>query len=112
MAALYHNDTVLIPSIEVADSFWSRAIGLMGRRDLAAGHGVWIQPCASIHTLFMRFPLDVIFLNTELRVVKVVPHLAPWRMAWGGRGTRSVVEVHSGTLAALPKPGDQLSIAV
>ena len=110
MSALYHNDSILIPSLEVADSFWSRAIGLMGRSELDTGHGLWIYPCGSIHTLFMRFALDVIFLDAEHRVVKVAPNLTPWRMAWGGRRAHSVIEARSGTLATLPQPGDCLRI--
>ena len=81
--------------LEVADTFWKRAIGLMGRKKLAAGWGFLILRCNSIHTCFMRFPIDAIFLDQDYRVVKVVRGVKPWRMAWGGRQAKSVMEVRS-----------------
>jgi uncharacterized protein len=67
----------------------------MGRRGLAPGEGLLLKPTPSIHTCFMRFPIDAVFLDAELRVLDVKPHLRPWRFA-GRRRTRAVLELASG----------------
>jgi uncharacterized membrane protein (UPF0127 family) len=72
--------------------------GLMGRRLLPAGDGLLLSPAPSIHTGFMRFPIDVIFLDRELSVLKLVERLKPWRAA-GARGARSVLELSPGEVA-------------
>ena len=64
---------------EVADGFFSRFLGLLGRERLPSGHGLLIKPGWSIHTSFMRFPIDVVFLDRELRVLKIRKHMRPWR---------------------------------
>lgn len=65
---------------EVADSFTTRFMGLMGRNkeSLPSGHGLWILPCNSIHMFFMKFPIDVIFLSKKHRVVNMVRGVKPW----------------------------------
>lgn len=90
----------------MADSFWKRGIGLMGRRSLEAGTGLLLRPCKAIHTCFMRFPIDVIFLDAANRVVMTRQQVAPWRMIRGGRQARSVIEVQSGWLDPLPGVGE------
>src|SRR4051812_12549724 len=79
----------------VADRPLARMKGLLGRRDLPAGEGVWIRPTASIHMLFMRFAIDALFLDREGVVVKIVPSLRPWRLASSARA-RSVIELREG----------------
>ena len=79
----------------VADRPLSRLLGLMGRRALAPGEGLLLKPTPSIHTWFMRFPIDAVFLDSELRVLGVKPELGPWRFA-GRRGTRAVLELPGG----------------
>lgn len=88
----------LMPHLETADDFWTRAIGLMGRSGLPPGHGLLITQCRSIHTCFMRFPLDIIFLDRDNRPIKVIQGIKPWRIAWGGWQACSVLEVQSGWL--------------
>jgi uncharacterized membrane protein (UPF0127 family) len=82
----------------LADRPLSRLRGLMGRRRLAPGHGLLLRPSPSIHTCFMRFPIDAVFLDRELRVVSVRSRLAAWRFA-GQRGARSVLELPAGEAA-------------
>jgi uncharacterized protein len=82
----------------VADEPLHRMRGLMGRRSLPAGDGLLLTPAPSIHTGFMRFPIDVIFLDRQLRVVKLVEQLRPWRMA-AARGAHSVLELAPGEVA-------------
>jgi uncharacterized membrane protein (UPF0127 family) len=82
-----------------AESFWARLVGLMGRRGLEEGEGLLLSPCASVQTFFMRFPIDVIFVDGEAKVVKVAPALKPFRLTLGGRGARDALEVTAGTAA-------------
>jgi hypothetical protein len=94
----------------IADSYWSRFWGLMGRRTLGEGEGLLIEPCSSIHTMFMRFAIDVIFLDEERRVVKIAT-VRPFRAAVG-RGSRCVLEVPAGTAERSGlKVGDALTLA-
>jgi uncharacterized membrane protein (UPF0127 family) len=64
----------------VADRMLPRMKGLLGKRELDAGEGLLIQPAPSIHTFFMRFPIDVVFLAKNGEVMKVAPNVGPWRM--------------------------------
>jgi uncharacterized membrane protein (UPF0127 family) len=69
--------------------------GLLGRKELPTGEGILLRPAGSIHTFFMRFPIDVVFLDRELRVVAIAPDVPPWRMR-GARGAKAVVELTAG----------------
>jgi uncharacterized protein len=91
--------TELAAEVRVARSVWARFWGLMGRRELPPGHGLLISPCSSVHTFFMRFPIDVIYLDRAGRVVKVVDGMKPWRMDLGGSGAHSVLELNAGVTA-------------
>jgi uncharacterized membrane protein (UPF0127 family) len=90
--------TVVCERCLVADSAWLRMKGLLGRAELPAGEGVLIRPTSSIHMLFMRFPIDAVFVDRELRVVKVVPELRPWRFA-AARRAHAVFELAAGACA-------------
>jgi uncharacterized membrane protein (UPF0127 family) len=105
-----HGGHKVAAAVERADSFWRRGIGLLGRTGLPEGAALWIVPCHSIHMFGMRFALDLIFLDASLRVVNVVRNVRPWRMASGGAGAHSVVELATGWLPAdAATPGDQLA---
>jgi uncharacterized membrane protein (UPF0127 family) len=84
----------------------TRMRGLLGRSSLAPGEGMLFRPTGSIHMLFMRFAIDAIFCDRELRVIDVVRGLRPWRFA-GRRGARVVIELAEGA-AAQVHPGDRL----
>jgi uncharacterized membrane protein (UPF0127 family) len=92
----------------VADSFWSRFRGLMLRRSLAADEGMLFGGTSSIHMFFMRFPIDAVFCDDELRVVKIVRDLRPWRLA-GARGAKSALELAAGAAGDL-EAGDALVV--
>ena len=79
----------------VADSTGRRLRGLLGKKDLPSGQGVLLRPAWSIHTAFMRFPIDVVFLDADQIVVKIVPNLGPFHTA-SCRGAREVVELRAG----------------
>jgi uncharacterized membrane protein (UPF0127 family) len=86
--------------IEVATTLWQRFVGLMGRHELPAGHGLWIQPCSSIHMFFMRFAIDAVFVDGDGRVLRIYPTLKPWRATWFVGGAKAVIELPSGAAAA------------
>jgi uncharacterized protein len=90
---------VVVEDLELAKSSWSRFVGLMGRPTLEKGRGLWIEPCNSIHMFFMRFAIDVLFLDRQRRVKKVMLNLKPWRISPIVFGARTVVELPSGTLS-------------
>ena len=104
--------TVVIEQLRVADNIWSRFWGLLGRRSLSEGHGLLLQPSSSIHTAFMRFTIDAVFLDKRNRVVKVVPHMKPFRVAASLGSAHSVLELSDGAAAqAQLERGDQLVMA-
>ena len=103
---------LLADDLEVPRTFIGRGVGLMFRRGLAAGKGMWINPCNGIHMMFMNFPIDAVFLDRENRVKKVYPRLpAWWGVVWIEWGAHSVLELPAGSTAALDlEYGDQISI--
>ena len=72
-------NTELASNAEVADTSAKRSKGLLGRKGLGAGEGLWIVPCESIHTFGMQFPIDVIYLDRQRRVRKIRRNIPPWR---------------------------------
>ncbi len=102
--------TVVGDSIRSARNPWTRFIGLLGRGGLAEGTGLHIVPCSSVHMFFMRFALDIVYLDSALRVVKTVERLEPWRLS-AGRGAHSTLELPVGTVQRTgTRPGDQFEI--
>jgi uncharacterized membrane protein (UPF0127 family)/CheY-like chemotaxis protein len=94
----------------VADRPLRRLRGLVGRSSLPAGEGMLLRPAPSIHTAFMRFPIDAVFMDREMRVIKVVEALRPWRVASAPRA-RGVLELAAGEAALREiEVGDQLGV--
>jgi uncharacterized membrane protein (UPF0127 family) len=89
------NGVVVCEECLVAATPFARMRGLLGRRSLPSGEGILLRPAASIHTFFMRFAIDAVFLDDELRVVAIASHLRPWRAA-GRRGAKAVLELPAG----------------
>jgi uncharacterized membrane protein (UPF0127 family) len=90
--------TVVCEHCLLAETMFARLRGQLGRSGLSSGEGMLLRPAASIHTAFMRFPIDAVFLDRENRVVKVAAELAPWRAA-ACRGSRTVLELPAGEAA-------------
>jgi uncharacterized membrane protein (UPF0127 family) len=90
---------VLCDTCAVADNPFSRLRGLVGRAGMTPGEGLLLRPSPSIHTWFMRFAIDVVFLDRDLRVLRVVHSLKPWRFA-ACRGAHAVLELPPGVAAA------------
>jgi uncharacterized membrane protein (UPF0127 family) len=86
---------VVCPELSVADTAPSRMKGLLGRRSLDAGEGLLLRPAGSVHTAFMRFPIDVVFLDGDLEVLEVRDSVPPWR-AVARRGAKAVLELPAG----------------
>ena len=97
----------LVPRIEIADGLRARMKGLLGRDGLGRGRALWIESCGIVHTFFMRFPLDLVFVDRECRVTRIVFGVPPGRVAWGGLRARRVLEMEAGWFPrdAL-RPGD------
>jgi uncharacterized membrane protein (UPF0127 family) len=94
----------------IADRALRRMRGLLGRRELPAGDGILLQPAPSIHTAFMRFPIDVVFLDRNLEVLKLVEELPAWRTA-SALHAKSVLELAAGEIAGRGiTVGDQLAV--
>ncbi|THF64573.1 DUF192 domain-containing protein [Pseudothauera nasutitermitis] len=87
--------------LDLADRFWLRFAGLMLRRPPPDEQGLLLMGCASIHTLFMRYRLDIAWLDAAGRVLACVADLGPWRARLGPRGTAHVLELRVGSLEAL-----------
>lgn len=110
--ALVAGDRVVVPRLLVARGFFGRGLGLMGRAALPPGFALHLAPCRDLHTLFMRFAIDVIFLDAEGRVTMVRRGVPPWRIVRGGRDARAAVEMTAGWLPAeAVREGDRLAMA-
>jgi uncharacterized membrane protein (UPF0127 family) len=101
--------TVVSDRCHIADTPRTRMRGLLGRSGLEPGESMLFRPAGSIHMLFMRFAIDVVFCDDDLIVLKVVSGLRPWRIA-SERGAKVVIELAEGAASNL-RPGDRLSIA-
>jgi uncharacterized protein len=94
-----------------ARSFLARGRGLMGHPGLAADEGLLIEPCSSVHSFFMRFAIDVVFVDRQHQVVGLSVALPPNRPFAGAWGARYVIELPAGAIAASgTQPGDQLRL--
>jgi len=101
----------LAERVRVARTALARLRGLLGRRGLAAGEALWLRPCNGVHTFGMIFAIDVIFLDRQLKVVKLVENLRPFRFTWPCLAAHSALELKAQTIArAALRVGDQLRI--
>lgn len=104
-------NTVLAENCRLAASFFPRFMGLMGKKSLERGAGLLLVPCSSIHMLFMRFPIDAVFLGSGNEVVHIIENIKPWRLSPLIRKARSVLELPSGTVgASSTEVGDRLEL--
>lgn len=103
--------TVLGSEIRLADTGWSRLIGLLGNSSLSPGSGLLIQPSSGVHTFGMRFAIDVIALDRKLRVLGVWENLGPFRIAAVSLKTQRVLELPAGSIRRTrTQAGDQLAL--
>ena len=101
-------DTVVCARAEVADTIFKRLRGLLGRASLAPGEGMLFRGESSIHSAFMRFRFDAVFLDRELRIVGLAEDIPPWR-ARAAKGARNILELGAGEISRTGLAiGDQL----
>jgi uncharacterized membrane protein (UPF0127 family) len=102
---------VIADQVEVATSFWARGKGLIGRRGLPRGYALAIKPCNGIHMFFMAIPLDVVHVDREGRVVRILHSIKPWRPGPVVLKSAWVVELPAGTaLATGTVVGDRVEL--
>jgi len=102
--------TVLATDLETADTGAKRNKGLLGRKSLNAGEGLWIVPCESVHTFFMQFAIDLVYLDRKHLVAKVRSGVRPWRISVC-LSAHSILELPSGTVRETQtRRGDKLEI--
>lgn len=92
---------MLAERLMVPRTFVGRGLGLMFRRRLQPGLGMWIAPCSGIHTFFMRFAIDAVFVDRGLNIVRVASDLRPWRVVPLVFGAHGVIELPAGTVRGL-----------
>lgn len=103
------NGALLAERAEKAGTSEKRRTGLLKHTSLPAGEGLWIVPCEGVHTIGMKFPIDVVFLDKQRRVVKLRPEMGRWRMSVSLRA-HSVLELPAGTIRATgTRRGHQLA---
>lgn len=101
-------DKVLVQNLIQAHSFWSRFRGLMFKCSMPSDSALHLYPCRSIHTFFMKFDIDVIYLNEENKVVGIETSLVPGKIGWRYKEARSVIELPAGKVYGV-STGDTLA---
>lgn len=105
------NYNELASDLVLAESFITRLRGLIGRKNIDSGEGLWINPCKGVHTFGMRFPIDVVFLDTQLHIIAIAQSMEPNRLTRQYMQAASAMELPSGTVAnTATKTGDLISI--
>ena len=103
-------NTILAEEVIIADTCLKRIKGLLGRKDFLPGEALIIKPCNSIHTFFMRFPIDVLFVAQDNRIIKIIPSLKPFRLTGVYFHTKFAIELPSGTIqSTFTQKGDTIS---
>lgn len=107
----FTKNQLLLAELQTARSFWARGKGLLGVNSLKPEQGLWILWCCSIHTFFMRFSIDCIFVDQQMRVKALKKNVKPWKLVLPIWGATSVFEMSSGTIDRHNiELGDQLNV--
>lgn len=102
---------VIATRVEIASTFVQRAFGLLAREVVRRDEGLWLRRCSAIHTLGMRVPIDIIFVDASDRVVRLCPDVKQWRPAIVCLQAASVIELGNGALREIDvMPGDRLKL--
>lgn len=103
--------TTVAGDVAVADNPYRRFMGLMGKRELKEGAGLYLKPCSSIHMFFMRIALDVVFVDADGQIVHICHSIKPWRMSCIVRHAKAAIELPAGTMNRFGvKTGDVLQL--
>ena len=101
-------NTILGDAVELADTSETRRVGLLKHERLEPGSGLWIVPCESVHTFFMKFPIDLVYLDKQRKVRKVRHAVPAWRLS-ACLSAHSILELPAGTAEKSGTlPGDEL----
>ncbi|WP_040906505.1 DUF192 domain-containing protein [Youngiibacter fragilis] len=100
----------VLDSVEVASTFVKRLKGLLGRDSLAIGNGLLIKPCNSVHCFFMKFPIDVAFVDKNNRVVRIIGNMKPGSISPIISSAHFVIEANAGELTSCLEAGDEIKI--
>jgi len=104
-------NTILADAADIADTSEKRRTGLLKHERLDPGHGLWIIPCESVHSFFMKFPIDLVYLDRDKKVRKVRHSMVPWRLS-ACLTAHSILELPAGSVAPTgTEPGDQIEIS-
>ena len=99
MLVIEGRQEIVAKKVKLANTVFTRLIGLMGKKYLAPDEALVIEPCAQVHTMFMRFSIDLLFLDQDNYILKTVEGLPPYRVSPKVAGARKVVELASGTIS-------------
>jgi len=113
MVALWNQtqNQKVIGDLQIATSLWSRMRGLLGTQELPHDRALWILACNSIHTFFMKYPIDCVFLDKNMCIESLVSDVRPGRMVWPKWRATSVIEMRSGSIQKMGlRTGDQLNV--
>lgn len=100
MLRVTHDGNVIAEACRLADNPLSRLVGLQFARRFERGAGVLLKPCNAVHTCFVRFPIDVLFLSSDGHIVRLIPEMKPWRLSPVVRGASQTLELPAGTARA------------
>ena len=89
----------VVAHVQRAGTAWAKGWGVLGRSTMPVGEGLWLPGVASVHTLFVRFPLDLLFLDAEFRTVRLAPQTLPWQWSLYAPAACHTIELGEGTLA-------------
>ena len=110
MPTLKRHSEILASQVWVANTPWTRIKGLLGRSSLPRSEAMWIKPCNSIHTFFMKFPIDLVYLGKDRKVRKVRHAVKPWRLS-ACLSAHSILELPAGAAAKSgTQAGDELGV--
>lgn len=103
---------ILVKEVLLADSFYYRLKGLMGKKELKENEGLCLKPCKSVHTFFMKFNIDVLFVDNNDVVCGIVENLRPWQVSSYYRTSRYVIELKAGAIEKYKiELGDKINIS-
>ncbi len=110
---LFRGDDLIVPSLSEARSFKDRLVGLMFRRTMNTTEAIYFPNCRQVHTMFVRFPIDLIFINKDFSVVRIIHKMKPYRISPIVFNAYGVIEVTPGFIKKVKiKIGEKLKFEV
>lgn len=111
VTVLNMNNVPVVKRVAIADTFLMRLKGLLGKSELNEDEGLIIQPCNSIHTFFMKFNLDIAFVDENYMILEIYRNLSPNKFSKIHKDSKFVIEARAGVLSVLKK-GDRINIDI